>query len=132
MHLVDLTGQRFGELIVLSRIENDPLGRARWRVRCSCGIEKEASSWHLRDGRVVSCGHVMRTVWKRNITHGKSASAEYAVWRAIISRCENPTCREYKWYGKRGIKICSEWRNDFAAYLDYLTTRLGPKPSPKH
>lgn len=127
MRLVDLTGERFGELTVLARDENDQFGRARWRVRCSCGIEKVVSSTHLREGRVVSCGHVMRVAGKCNTTHGMSTSPEYAIWRAIIERCEHPTYSKYKYYGGRGIKICDEWRNDFATFLAHV----GLRPSPE-
>lgn len=33
----DLTGQRFGRLVVLERAQNEPNGSSRWRCLCDCG-----------------------------------------------------------------------------------------------
>lgn len=52
----DLTGRRFGALIVLRRGENDPHGRVRWVCRCDCGKECVVSSERLKSGRTRSCG----------------------------------------------------------------------------
>lgn len=52
----------------------------------------------------------------------------YSTWRHMIDRCENPKDDSYYWYGARGISICAEWRNSFAAFVQYL----GPKPSSEH
>lgn len=43
-------------------------------------------------------------------------------------RCLDPTRADYKDYGKRGITVCDEWRNDFAAFLAYL----GERPSTEY
>ena len=32
------------------------------------------------------------------------------------ARCLNPRIKQYKDYGGRGITICAEWLNDFAAF----------------
>jgi hypothetical protein len=34
---LDLTGQRFGMLVVTSRAENNQKNRVRWHVVCDCG-----------------------------------------------------------------------------------------------
>src|SRR5436305_8277089 len=51
---------------------------------------------------------------------------EYQIWEAIIQRCRNLKCREYPYYGGRGIKICERWReaNGFANFL----ADVGPQP----
>src|SRR5215203_2737283 len=57
MGLIDLTGQRFGQLTVIFRDpENNPKGMARWRCRCDCGRDHVAIGNKLRSGRSVSCG----------------------------------------------------------------------------
>ena len=30
-------------------------------------------------------------------------------------RCNNKNCKDYKWYGGKGIKVCEEWHN----YLNF-------------
>lgn len=54
---LDLTGQRYGELTVLSPAENVD-GRTAWLCRCGCGRETVVKTRDLRSGRTVSCGCV--------------------------------------------------------------------------
>lgn len=39
----------------------------------------------------------------------------------MISRCTNPNTAVYANYGGRGIEVCSEWKESFKAYHDYVT-----------
>ncbi len=52
----DLTGKKFGKLIVLSfsHYSNDKY--AYWNCRCDCGCEKTVYSYNLISGAVKSCG----------------------------------------------------------------------------
>ena len=60
--LIDLTGQRFGMLTVLSRdgtykSENDPYSSIpTWRCRCDCGQETIVMGNNLKYGATRSCG----------------------------------------------------------------------------
>ena len=54
--LIDLTGKRFGTLIVNSRAENSAGGATRWECTCDCGVEKLFFSSHLIRGNTKSCG----------------------------------------------------------------------------
>lgn len=31
-------------------------------------------------------------------------------------RCHEPQAQNYRWYGGRGIEVCSEWRPDFLTF----------------
>ena len=44
------------------------------------------------------------------------------------TRCYNPNCREYRWYGALGIRVCERWRVDFRAFL----SDMGERPTDKH
>lgn len=33
----------------------------------------------------------------------------YNIWRMMKQRCSNPKYTHYKYYGERGITVCSEW-----------------------
>lgn len=33
-------------------------------------------------------------------------------------RCNSPNSTQYKWYGGRGIKVCSRWNNSFENFLE--------------
>lgn len=127
--LVDLTGQRFGALVVLRRAPNR--GRkSAWWVRCDCGAEKVTRGGGLKGGSVKSCGPSCRfsPSTTGRITHGKSKTVEYRIWKNMISRCETPSQSVYPHYGGRGIKVCDRWRNSFEVFL----ADMGPRPSPRH
>lgn len=47
----DLTGVQFGRLTALTY-----LGNSRWRCVCECGKQHEADAYHLRAGKILSCG----------------------------------------------------------------------------
>lgn len=34
----------------------------------------------------------------------------YWAWKSMKQRCQNPNCKAYKNYGKRGINICDDWQ----------------------
>ena len=55
---MDLTGCRFGKLVVLSRHkkEDDKWRRQFWLCRCDCGGEKITTTGSLRSGQCRSCG----------------------------------------------------------------------------
>jgi hypothetical protein len=42
-------------------------------------------------------------------THGLSRTPEYDSWKNMVNRCHNPLDKNYKNYGKRGIRVCDEW-----------------------
>ena len=75
--LIDLTGQRFGKLVVIERGEDYRKGFSmctRWRCRCDCGKETLVRSYRLRSGQTKSCGCGMR----RKKEGGNAAKAQAA------------------------------------------------------
>ena len=125
MRLDDLTGKKFGRLTVMSRAKNSKGGKARWLCRCECGNECIVHSSSLKSGNTKSCGCIRREVsHDKAVTHGMSKTPLFAVWWAMLSRCNNPNNHSYKNYGARGIKVCDEWLNpskffDWAAENGY-------------
>lgn len=57
----DLTGQRFGRLIVIQPTLERRNGYAVWRCRCECGNEILVSSRHLKNGWVINCGCIPKS-----------------------------------------------------------------------
>lgn len=109
--LIDLTGQRFGRLVVIELAEMRQR-KSLWRCRCDCGEMTIKASHHLKEGVSRSCG-CLRT--ERSTTHGKSGTRLYRIWQDMKTRCRYPSYSGYKNYGGRGICICAEWE-DFAAF----------------
>lgn len=56
---IDLTGQKFGRLIVLERYGSNRKNVALWKCQCDCGNIKIARSDMLRCGNTKSCGCLM-------------------------------------------------------------------------
>lgn len=120
----DLTGQRFGRLVVVRRAENDAHQNTRWLCRCECGMERVVLGKNLRNGSTRSCGclhdeKARERMTKLCTTHGHSDSPLYRVRNAMIERCYRPSCRGFPRYGGRGITVCDEWRRSFAAFYEW-------------
>lgn len=43
---------------------------------------------------------------------------EYKTWKSLKERCLNPNSIWFKRYGRKGITICDEWKNDFEKFLE--------------
>lgn len=62
-NFIDLTDQRFGRLLVISRAPSpisDKRPCAYWNVVCDCGKTKIVKSASLRNGLTKSCGCLLR------------------------------------------------------------------------
>jgi len=110
---IDLTGERFGKLLVIKREPNKPRTHARWLCRCDCGKEVIIQSHCLRQAKQKSCGCINVEM---HLTHGKSGSRLYNVWNCMKQRCKNKNNHNYKEYGGRGISVCDEWALSFEAF----------------
>jgi len=109
---VDITGQRFGRLIVVSRTDNAKGGHTRWLCRCDCGTKKVISSCNLKSGHTKSCGCLQKErsiegSTKHGHTSGAFTSQTYNCWVCMIYRCSDLS---NKHYGGRGIMVCRRWR----------------------
>lgn len=51
----DLTGQRYGRLVVVSRAPNDRTNHVQWFCTCDCGNTSTVRSMDLIFGKVKSC-----------------------------------------------------------------------------
>lgn len=125
----DITGQRFGRLVALERVNSK--GASRWRCRCDCGAETTVLAASLRNGSTTSCGCRQRDAaaetGRSSATHRASKDRLYRVWQGIKNRVHNPKCERYMSYGGRGIKMCPEWEQSFEAFRDWaLLTGYDP------
>lgn len=128
----DITGQRFGNLIVLGVVGSGRGKDAKWNVRCDCGVEKTVSR-KIREGKIKSCGCLrrdrMRTmVGNRHPKHGGARRGNlhplYATWSGMKDRCLNLNSHAFEDYGARGIKICDRWMK-----FENFLADMGDKPT---
>ena len=114
---IDLTGQRFGRLVVLE-YSDTVNGSARWRCRCDCGKETVVYGGNLRHGYTQSCGCYRHEREKAPLTHGREPRRLYRIWGSMLNRCRNRNNSSYARYGGRGIKVCDEWL-EFATFRSW-------------
>jgi len=62
----DITGNRYGRLVVIGYANNDKYGTAIWQVVCDCGEKKLVSGHSLRRGATNSCGCLWRERRKKS------------------------------------------------------------------
>ena len=118
--LKDITGQRFGRLVVIDRAGSDTQGLATWLCKCDCGRSCVVRGAAMRKGNTKSCGclHVEGARIRRT-SHGKSNTRLNGIWSVMKQRCYNSSNKNYNRYGGRGITVCDEWRNDFQSFYDW-------------
>lgn len=129
MQKLDLIGQKFGRLVVLSPAPN--IGKkTAWLCQCSCGNKKIVRTAALTRGLTKSCGCInYENLQNRNTSHKMSDSRIYRIWSDMKTRCANKNTPYFKYYGGRGITVCEEWLNfeDFKiwafnnGYQEHLT-----------
>lgn len=51
--------------------------------------------------------------------HGGKGTRIYRIWMKMRRRCSDPSEDNYLRYGGRGITVCDEWRDSFAAFRDW-------------
>ncbi len=131
MKFIDMTGWVMSEhgvsdsrITVLYRTDDfiSPCGSrsTMWQCRCKCGKEFVTSGVYLRNGHTKSCGcYIAEKLRASRTTHHETGSRLYHIWQGMKSRCYNPHNKRYKTYGARGIKVCDEWRDSYAAFMEW-------------
>lgn len=118
-NFIDLTGQRFGRLLVIEQVPGYTKD-TRWVCRCDCGKIVEVRRQSLRKGNTTSCGCYHREIAGGNFkTHGLSHTKLHHIWEGMKHRCNYESDVGYYKYGARGIRVCDEWLNDFKAFYDW-------------
>ena len=114
----DLTGQRFGRLLVLKKSDENIQKKSKlimWHCICDCGNEVDIRSQDLRSGKTQSCGCLHKDIIS---THGLPRNRLYQIWIDMRSRCNNKNLKCYYNYGGRGIKVCEEW-DDYQSFYNW-------------
>lgn len=117
---IDLTGQRFGRLVVEGFAYVDKHKNAVWNCKCDCGATVTVNGNNLKKGNTKSCGCLNReTRAKRFWKHGGSHERLHSIWKGMIARTERENHINYNNYGGRDIKVCKQWRENFKKFYDW-------------
>ena len=127
-----IIGNRYGRLTVIS--EAPKRNRNRMFVcKCDCGnTTKPILAYSLKAGKTTSCGcYGLERAKEAHIKHGDRHSRLYNTWCNIKQRCYNSNMRDYRLYGGRGIVMCDEWKNDYAAFKEWALSNGYDETAPR-
>ena len=125
---IDISGNRYGHMIVLGLDHIDKFNKSYWKCRCDCGNEFVRSKSRIRISPINACGKCNYTKLEKRytITHGDSPKEAkyhrlYNIWCSMKKRCYYPRHTYYNRYGGRGITICDEWlgTNGYATFKEW-------------
>lgn len=124
---IDLTGQRFGRLLVKGRgFRRRAYG---WLCQCDCGTECTVVQAEMLRKKAFSCGCLRREIAEARKKHGYTGTKEYRAWQSMKNRCYGGYTDSYiKHYQERGITVCDEWMHNFSDFLSHV----GPAPTKTH
>lgn len=120
----DLTGIRFGRLIVLSISQHRQAnGRLKWKCKCDCGNITTASSANLKSASIISCGCARIRTDLTGKTFGKVSvvSKAYRAYRNdkpytfvdCVCECGNKFTTYTSTLQKGETKSCGCWKTGF-------------------
>lgn len=125
---VIFAGDKFERLTVVGRYYEEGMSKknAHWLLECECGNKTVASTPNLKNGKVKSCGCLVKELNGDHLrTHGMSGTRPYNIWQTMVARCHNPNNVRYIYYGGRDavgdtpIYVCDEWRTSFIAFWEW-------------
>lgn len=116
-------GERFSRLAIIRELPSKRRGRKNRRFmlcKCDCGNTTGVMLNDLVTGNTKSCGCLsVETSKAKATTHGLREHPLYEIWSTMKRRCHSKSCREYKWYGAKGVCVCSSWRKSFLAFYEW-------------
>ena len=72
-----------------------------YKITCDCKKHKKI--------KITDKISITEIADKYNLSYN-SVTKIFNKWYNMHLRCYKPECKQYKYYGERGIKICDEWR----------------------
>lgn len=119
-------GKKFGRLTVTSftQVKSKNYSCVGWVVTCDCGNQRVVLPYHLVTGHTTSCGCYKGELRSQKnktekTTHGGRHERLYGIWHGMKQRCYDKNNKDYPKWGGRGIKICDEWKNDYASFRSW-------------
>jgi len=117
----DLIGKKFGRLTVVRFHRVNEKYETFWECKCICGKLIITRRCSLVQGNSKSCGCLNNELVKKRALE-KSLKGRvkeerlYSIWCGMKQRCYGENSTEFNRYGKRGIRICDEWINDYKSF----------------
>ena len=110
----NIVGTRIGIYDVLYECKekaND--GHKLYHIKCTqCGWETDMLKAQIC--RAKQCNHIgLGGIYALNTADVSWSNKRLqSIFKHMKQRCYIDSCRDYRWYGAKGIKICDEWLNN--------------------
>lgn len=127
-------GYRSGKLAVVGYLIGSRRGVRAIIVRCDCNSAEYTVDHHnFKDFKSTRCplcakkAAAAKRYWVYSEAMADDAHRTRLLNRlsSAITRCHNESCKVFKHYGGRGIRVCDEWQSDRTAFLRYVQTLEG-------
>lgn len=127
----DIAGQKFGKLTAVGPTNTKSGAHYVWEFSCACGGPDRVykTVGNIRRAAVtecIECYKKTRADCGGAVVLGRIK--EHNAWRLIKVRCYDKNVPEYKYYGAKGVKMCSQWLESFENFYE----SVGPAPSKEH
>lgn len=130
------TGKKFDKILAISeiyKIDNVPY----FDGQCDCGSVKKYRLYLFTNNKYKSkmCGDCNKNRTSvMNKKHGLVRKDNphwylYQLWASIKGRCLRKSCKDYPYYGARGIKIHDEWIDFPEKFVNYILESIGERPN---
>lgn len=107
----DLSGEKYGKLEVIKRLEKKDDAKSEYLCKCDCGNSViKTQKYLINKSSNLSCG-----CGRKNVSLGfgsKSRERLYGIYKNMISRCYNESNPNYKNYGEKGVCVNKIWLGD--------------------
>lgn len=134
-----IIGEKINRLTIIKEVERVTVKTKKGTIQnkrmalcsCDCGNKIVVNLGKFWMGKAKSCGciskeHLRRMAIDRTIKLPFYHNLK-SVWHKMIYRCYNPKSNNYSIYGKMGVMVCKEWRNDFMPFYNWAMAN-GWKP----
>ena len=101
LHSPNMTGQRFGRLVVIGSNKSNKI------CRCDCGNICEVQTNKLKSGWTQSCGCLKKE--RQSAINGLYNTRLHKIWVSMHTRCECKKHKSYKTYKDK--PICEKWHS---------------------
>lgn len=108
----DYIGQKYNHWTIIDISTRPKLCGIEFICKCDCGTIRTIQLSSLIRNKTKSCGCI-------NKVNYDTKSSLYKIYLHMKGRCYCKTDKKYKNYGKRGIKICKEWLEDYNVFLNW-------------
>lgn len=108
----DYIGQKYNHWTIIDISTRPKLCGIEFICKCDCGTIRTIQLSSLIRNKTKSCGCINRVNYD-------TKSSLYKIYLHMKGRCYCKTDKKYKNYGKRGIKICKEWLEDYNVFLNW-------------